>query len=85
MGNRVFPVKNRVRVTSYSPFRGLEGTVQIIDRIADDQEEPFWFYLIALEGASISRSVWFESQEVELIDAPAALQQSLELSGVVPA
>lgn len=75
MGKSVSPVKNRIRVTNYSPFRGLEGTVQIIDRITDDLEEPLCFYLIALEGASIPQPVWFESQEVELIDAPAALQQ----------
>lgn len=73
MGNSVSPVKNRIRVTNYSPFRGLEGTVQIVDRIADDQEEPLCFYLIALEGALIPQPVWFESQEVELIDAAAAV------------
>ena len=76
MGNRVFPVKNRFRVTNYSPFRGLEGTVQIVDRIADDPDEPFCFYLIALEGASMPQPVWFESQEVEFIDTPAAFQPS---------
>jgi hypothetical protein len=78
MGSRVFPVKNRVRVTNYSPFRGLEGTVQIVDRIADDPEEPFCFYLIALEGASMPQPIWFESQEVEFIDTPAAFQPSLD-------
>jgi hypothetical protein len=71
MGTSVSPVKNRIRVTNYSPFRGLEGTVQIVDRIAEDLEEPLCFYLIALEGASIPQPVWFESQEVELIDAAA--------------
>ncbi len=75
MGISVSPVKSRIRVTNYSPFRGLEGTVQIVDRVADDLEEPLCFYLIALEGASIPQPVWFESQEVELIDAPVALQQ----------
>jgi hypothetical protein len=85
MGNRVSPVKNRIRVTNYSPFRGLEGTIQVVDRIADDPEEPYCFYLIALEGASIPQAVWFESQEVELIDAPIALQQSQDLRGVVSA
>ena len=85
MGNRAFSVRNRVRVTSYSPFRGLEGTIQIVDEITGDLEEPFWFYLIALEGASIPQPIWFESQEVELIDAPAVFQPSPELSSVVPA
>ena len=85
MGNHVFPVRNRVRVTSYGPFRGLEGTIQIVEEIAGDLEEPFCFYLIKLEGASIPQPVWFESQEVELIDAPAVLQQALDLTGVAPA
>ncbi|HVB74892.1 MAG TPA: hypothetical protein VNE38_15175 [Ktedonobacteraceae bacterium] len=85
MGNHVVPVRNRVRVTSYGPFRGLEGTVQIVDQIADDLEEPFCFYLIALEGASIPQPIWFESLEVEFIDALAALQPSLELSAVMSA
>jgi hypothetical protein len=74
MGNHVVPVRNRVRVTSYGPFRGLRGTIQVVDRIADDLEEPFCFYLIALEGASILQPVWFESQEVEFIDALAVFQ-----------
>lgn len=85
MGNRVFSVRNRVRITSYGPFRGLEGTVQLVNEIADDLEEPFCFYLIALEGASILQPVWFESQEVELIGAPAVFQPAPERSGVVPA
>jgi hypothetical protein len=76
MGNHVVPVRNRVRVTSYGPFRGLRGTIQVVDRIADDLEEPFCFYLIALEGASILQPVWFESQEVEFIDALAVFQPS---------
>lgn len=71
MGSRVYPARNRVRITSYGPFRGLEGTIQFLDVIVDDQEEPFCFYLIKLEGASITQPVWFACQEVELIDAPA--------------
>ncbi|HEV2583420.1 MAG TPA: hypothetical protein VGT44_21350 [Ktedonobacteraceae bacterium] len=85
MSNRVSPVKYRVRVTNYSPFRGLEGTIQVVDRVADDPEGPLCFYLIALEGASIPQPVWFDSQEVELIDAPLALQQSQELCGALSA
>lgn len=76
MSNPGFPIKNRVRVTHYGPYRGLEGTIRLVDEIVDDLEEPYCFYLIALEGASISQPVWFESQEVELIDAPAVLALS---------
>ncbi len=83
MGNRVFQTRNRVRVTHYGPYRGLEGTIRLVDELVDNLEEPYCFYLIALEGAGVPQPVWFESQEVELIDAPAVLSLSLELPGVV--
>jgi len=37
----LFEVGSRVRVTSYSPFRGLRGTVLKVDTIADDFDELF--------------------------------------------
>jgi hypothetical protein len=86
MSTTAFPIGNRVGVTSYGPFRGLEGTIRTVDRIADDLEEPFCFYLVALEGAAIAEPVWFESQEVELIGLPSvALQPQAELTGTVSA
>jgi hypothetical protein len=54
-----------VHVTSYSPFRGLRGTVLKVNSIADDFEEPFCFYLVALEGAHIHEPIWFEYHEIE--------------------
>ena len=81
MGSRVFPTRNRVRITSYGPFRGLEGTIQLVDAIVDEQEEPFCFFLIKLVGASIPQPVWFECQEGELIEAPAVLAPAPELPG----
>ena len=65
----VFPIGNRVQVTNYSPFRGLRGTVLTIHMIAA-LEEPFCFYLVALEGVQIKEPLWFEYNEVELISPP---------------
>jgi hypothetical protein len=77
MGVNVFPIGSRVRVTSYSPFRGLRGTIRAVDTIAADLEEPFCFYLIALEGVYMKEPLWFEYDEVELVAPPlVALQPS---------
>ena len=56
-----------MRVTSYSPFRGLRRTVLKVDSIADDFDEPFCFYLVILEGAQIDEPIWFEYHEIEVI------------------
>jgi hypothetical protein len=72
MSESILPVKSRVLVTNYSPFRGLKGTIQTVERVADTLEGPYCFYLIALEGASVTEPVWFEAQEVEPIGASAA-------------
>jgi hypothetical protein len=61
----VLQVGSRVRVISYGPFRGLRGTILVVDTIAADLEEPFCFYLVALEGAQIKEPIWFEFHEVE--------------------
>jgi hypothetical protein len=66
MSPEVFPVGSRIRVVSYGPFGGLSGTVRTVDTIAH-LEEPFCFYLIALEGAHITEPIWFEYHEVELV------------------
>jgi hypothetical protein len=66
----VFPIGSRVRVTNYSPFRGLRGTVLSIHMIAAALEEPFCFYLVALEGVQIKEPLWFEYNEVELFAPP---------------
>ncbi len=67
MQNNVFLVGSRVQVMSYGPFRGLKGTILLVDNITIDLEEPFCFYLIALEGARIREPVWFKYDEVEPI------------------
>src|SRR3989442_15101690 len=64
----VLPVGSLVDVTSYSPFRGLRGTIRSVDTIPADLEEPFCFYLVALEGTLIEEPIWFECEEVEQIE-----------------
>ena len=66
----VFPIGSRVRVTNYGPFRGLRGTILTIHMIATALEEPFCFYLVALEGVQIHEPMWFEYHEVELVAHP---------------
>jgi hypothetical protein len=36
-----------------------------------DLEEPFCFYLIALEGVQLKEPIWFEYTEVELLTHPS--------------
>ena len=61
-------VGSRVRVASYGPFRGMRGTIRTVDTITADLEEPFCFYLVALDGAYIKEPIWFEYDEVEEVD-----------------
>jgi hypothetical protein len=69
----VFAVDSQVCVTSYGPFRGLRGTIRTVDTIVSDREDekPFCFYKIALEGAYIREPIWFESDEVEPVALPS--------------
>src|SRR6266478_5518737 len=52
-------------VTSNGPFRGLRGAILQVDTIEALPDEPFGFYLVALEGIQIKDPVWFECEEVE--------------------
>ena len=70
LNTSLFPSGNRVRVTSHGPFRGLNGIIRQIDSIVDDLDDPFCFYLIELERASITEAIWFEYHEVEFIGVP---------------
>ena len=65
----ILPIGSRVCVTSYSPFRGLRGTIRTVDLILphEEGEEPFCFYQITLEGAHIKEPIWFACDEVELV------------------
>ena len=68
MRYQIFQAGHRVCVTNYGPFRGLTGTIRIVDSIAD-LAEPFCFYLIDLEGAQTKEPVWFEHEEVESVSS----------------
>ena len=76
MNYNVLSVGSRVRVTSYSPFREQRGTVRDVHTIAADLEEPFCFYLVALESGQRKEPIWFEYSEVEPIASSlVALQE----------
>jgi hypothetical protein len=67
MSKQVFPKGSRVRVVSYSPFRGLQGTIRTVDAIPHpDIDEPFCFYYIELEGTHLKEPIWFQHDEVEM-------------------
>ena len=73
MNNQVLPAGSRVRVISYSPFRGLKGTIRKVDAIPDlEAGEAFCFYLVELEGTHIKEPIWFECDEVELVDCQSS-------------
>ncbi len=67
MTYRVLPVSSRVRVTSYGPFREQWGTIRDVHTITADFEEPFCYYLVALDGSQQKEPIWFDYSEVELI------------------
>jgi hypothetical protein len=72
----VLPKGSLVRITGYSPFRGLRGTIRTVDTISAELEEPFCFYLVALDGAQIREPIWFEYDEVELVATPLVVLHS---------
>ena len=63
----VFPLGSQVRITNGGPFRGLRGTILTIHMIAAALDEPFCFYLVALEGVQTEEPMWFEYYEVEFV------------------
>ncbi len=68
MEYNILQVGQRVRVISYSPFRGLCGTVRRVDvDSVSHLAELHCFYLVDLEGAYIQEPVWFEHEEVESV------------------
>jgi hypothetical protein len=64
----VFPKGSRIRVTHDSPFRGRKGTILAIHMIATLGEPTLCFYLVALDGTHLREPLWFEYQEVALIE-----------------
>ena len=73
MNNHVLPAGSRVRVISYGPFRELKGTIRKVDTIPGlEAGEAFCFYLVELEGTHIKEPIWFECDEVEVVDCPSS-------------
>ena len=68
--SNVFFEGSLVRIANYSPFHGRKGIIRTVDCIVDDGEQPFCFYLVALEGTQIKEPMWFEYDEVELVTSP---------------
>jgi len=62
----VLPVGGLVYVTCYGPCWGLRGIICAIDAIAlaDAQEEPLYFYLVALQEGQMKEPVWFIHDDV---------------------
>jgi hypothetical protein len=73
MNNQALPVGSRVRVISYGPFGGLKGTIRKVDTIPGlKADEDFCFYLVELDGTYIKEPIWFECDEIELLDCPSS-------------
>ncbi len=68
MKRTAFQVGSRIRIASYNPFRGLTGTIRTVHEMPD-LDEPFCFYLIALEGSYVKEAVWFQYEEVESVSS----------------
>jgi hypothetical protein len=81
MNNQALPAGSRVRVISYSPFRGLKGTIRKVDTIPGLKDgEAFCFYLVELEGTHIKEPMWFVCDEVELVDCPSSDDDERDLA-----
>ena len=76
MTHDVLPVGSRVRVSSYGPFREYWGTVRDVHTIGVDFDEPFCFYLVALDHGQVKEPIWFEFGEVELITSSLVAVQA---------
>ena len=61
-------VGNRVRITGYSPFRGLTGSIQSLD-VIDETEDPLCFCLVYLENAYTYSPLWFLNDDIESISS----------------
>ena len=51
-----------------SPQRGVKGTIIAINMIAAPGEPTSCFYKIALDGTQLQEPLWFECNEVELLE-----------------
>ncbi len=42
-------------------------------------DDPFCFYLVAVEGAQVKEPIWFEYTEVEYLTSPSVVPLALQL------
>jgi hypothetical protein len=52
----------------------------MVNTIDDEEEEPFCFYLVDLEGTHIQEPVWFEHNEVEAAEVVTSPLTDLEVN-----
>ena len=65
MEQNTYPPGTLVQVTSYGPFRGLRGTVKVVDSISDGDDVPFCFYLITLEGTQMKEPMCLSAMKLD--------------------
>jgi hypothetical protein len=70
MESNVLAIGNLVYVTCYGPCWGLRGIIRDIDVISlsDAQEDPLYFYLVALHEGEVKEPVWFIHDDVAGIE-----------------
>jgi hypothetical protein len=56
----------RVQIINYSPFRGLIGTIQMVDTI-QVADNPYNFYQVVLEASQLTEPLWLEKDELIVI------------------
>ncbi len=66
MKQNVMQAGNRVYISGYTPFRGLTGTIQVVDMMSEIDDN-MCFYLVKLERSFVREAVWFLDDEVESI------------------
>ena len=68
MEEDLFPIGSWVCVVNESPLKGRKGTILAIRMTATPGEPTSCFYLVALDGANLREPLWFDSQEVALVE-----------------
>jgi hypothetical protein len=63
-------VGSLVYVTSYGPCWGLKGTICAVDSIifVDAQENPLYFYLVALQEGQTKEPLWLVHDDVAPVE-----------------
>jgi hypothetical protein len=75
MQDPISAIGNRVYVTSYGPLGGLRGTIRAVHPVVVASEEPWYFYLVKLEGIDLGEPIWLEQDQVEAV-APLTVSRA---------